>query len=111
MSDSFHHRTERRALGRPGSSREFRLGMSRASNQGEFPAMSEWTDDVETEEDPSRRHDVKRAVLGGVAGVALLVGPIALANALVPDGKNDDVKTEDAATGFSLVALQQQKHA
>jgi hypothetical protein len=39
-----------------------------------------------------------------------LVGPIALANALVPDGKNDDVKTEDAKSGTSLIALQQLKH-
>jgi len=73
--------------------------------------MSEWTDDVETDEEPARRHDVKRAVLGGVAGVALLVGPIALANAVVPDGEHDDVKTEDQAAGTSLIALQQQRHA
>jgi hypothetical protein len=85
--------------------------MTRASNQGEFPSMSEWTDDVETEEEPERRHDVKRAVLGGVAGVALLVGPIALANAVVPDDEHDDVKTEDQASGTSLIALQQQRHA
>jgi hypothetical protein len=85
--------------------------MTRASNQGEFPSMSEWTDDVETEEEPARRHDVKRAVLGGVAGVALLVGPIALANAVVPNDDHDDVKTEDEASGTSLIALQQQRHA
>jgi transglycosylase-like protein len=73
--------------------------------------MSEWTDDVETEEEPARRHDMKRAVLGGVAGVALLVGPIALANAVVPDGGNDDVKTEDQASQTSLVALKQMQTA
>jgi hypothetical protein len=74
--------------------------------------MSEWTDDVDTEEEESaRRHDVKRAVLGGVAGVALLVGPIALANAVVPDDEHDDVTTEDQASGTSLIALQQQRHA
>jgi hypothetical protein len=85
--------------------------MTRASYQGEFPSMSEWTDDVETDEEPERRHDVKRAVLGGVAGVALLVGPIALANAVVPDDDHDDVKTEDQASGTTLIALQQQHHA
>ena len=56
------------------------------------------TDDVAPPEDPARRtRRDQRAVLGGIAGVALLVGPIALANAVVPDGDDDDVTTEDQA--------------
>lgn len=45
----------------------------------------------------------RRAVLGGIAGVALLVGPVVLANAIVPDeGGTDQV---EATASPSLVAL------
>jgi Transglycosylase-like domain len=66
--------------------------------------MSEWTDDVEPEE-PRRRNDMRRAILGGVAGVTMLVAPIVLANAIVPE--DEDVQA-DATSERSLGALQQQ---
>jgi Transglycosylase-like domain len=66
--------------------------------------MSEWTDDVEPEE-PPRRNDARRAVLGGVAGVTMLVAPIVLANAIVPE--DNDVQTNTAAER-SLSALRSQ---
>ena len=68
--------------------------------------MSNWTEEQDTQEDPGRRkrNDAKRAVLGGIAGVALLVGPIALANSIIPDGEDSDVSTDEASS-TSLVAL------
>jgi hypothetical protein len=69
--------------------------------------MSEWTDDVEPEEQP-RRNDVRRAVLGGVAGVTMLVAPIVLANAIVPKD-DDDVQADDGTPDeTSRVALRRQ---
>jgi hypothetical protein len=70
--------------------------------------MSEWTDDVDPEEPRRRkRNDMRRAVLGGVAGVTMLVAPIVLANAIVPE--DEDVEA-DATTERSLAALQQTDH-
>jgi hypothetical protein len=49
----------------------------------------------------------RRAVIGGIAGIALLVGPVVLANAIVPGGDEpDSVEAADAET--SLVALRQE---
>jgi hypothetical protein len=81
--------------------------MERAPNQGDLRTMSDWTDEQGTQEDPGRhkRNDVRRAVLGGIAGVALLVGPIALANSIIPDdGDDGDVSTEETSAS-SLIAL------
>jgi hypothetical protein len=80
--------------------------MTRAPDQGELRTMSNWTDDMDTQGNPGRRkrNDARRAVLGGVAGVALLVGPIALANSIIPDGDDGDVSTEEASN-TTLVAL------
>ena len=68
--------------------------------------MSNWTEDVDTEGDPGRRkrNDARRAIIGGVAGVAMLVGPIALANSIIPDGDDSDVSTDEASS-TSLIAL------
>lgn len=68
--------------------------------------MSNWTEDVDTEGDPGRRkrNDARRAILGGIVGVAMLVGPIALANSIIPDGDDSDVSTEEASS-TSLIAL------
>jgi hypothetical protein len=68
--------------------------------------MSEWTDDLEPEDEP-RRNDVRRALLGGVAGVTMLVAPIVLANAVVPK-EEDDVQAEGAGTERATVALRRQ---
>ncbi|HMG44873.1 MAG TPA: transglycosylase family protein [Acidimicrobiales bacterium] len=68
--------------------------------------MSDWNGEQGTHDDHGRhkRNDVRRAILGGVAGVALLVGPIALANSIIPDGDDDRVATEDTPSP-SLIAL------
>jgi hypothetical protein len=72
--------------------------------------MSNWVDEQDTQEDPGRRkrNDARRAVIGGIAGVAMLVGPIALANSIIPDGDDTDVST-DQASSTSLIALRQRQ--
>ncbi|HEX6418766.1 MAG TPA: transglycosylase family protein [Acidimicrobiales bacterium] len=53
---------------------------------------------------PTRGNAARRGVIGGVAGIALLVGPVVLANVVVPaDAANDTVETAESDT--SLVAL------
>ncbi|HEX5947338.1 MAG TPA: transglycosylase family protein, partial [Acidimicrobiales bacterium] len=50
----------------------------------------------------------RRAVVGAVAGIALLVGPVALANVIVPGDDDQTEKVEaSAASDTSLVALRQ----
>ena len=67
--------------------------------------MSPRTDHPPRTDDPARSKSVRRAVVGGIAGVALLVGPVALANVIVPDdGKGDQVEAA-AESETSLVAL------
>jgi hypothetical protein len=67
--------------------------------------MSTRTDHPPSTDDSSRRKMVRRAVIGGAAGVALLVGPVALANLIVPDdGDSDRVEAAGEST-TSLIAL------
>lgn len=56
---------------------------------------SEWSEDEGEApiEEPSPGLSVRRAVLGGIAGVALLVGPVALSRVVVP---NDEADVEAA---------------
>jgi hypothetical protein len=57
-----------------------------------------------TDGGPSRAGGLRRAVIGGAAGVALLIGPVLVANAIVPaDSGDDTVTAPDSDT--SLVAL------
>ncbi|HEX6165278.1 MAG TPA: transglycosylase family protein [Acidimicrobiales bacterium] len=57
-----------------------------------------------TNDAPTRGNAARRGVIGGVAGIALLVGPVVLANVVVPaDAANDTVETAESDT--SLVAL------
>jgi hypothetical protein len=87
---------------------EFCLGVARAS-EGELRRIQPW-DDGSQDYDPfsddphSRRPDARRAVMGSVAGVAMLVVPIALANSIIPDNVGAGVSTEQASA-TSLVAL------
>jgi Transglycosylase-like domain len=74
--------------------------------------MRERTDHPPSPEASTRNANAtaRRAVVGGVAGGALLVGPVALANAIVP--KDDaagsaTVEAADAQQSTSLVALRQ----
>jgi hypothetical protein len=62
-----------------------------------------------SEDDPSRGRSARRAVLGGIAGVALLVGPVALANVIVPgDDGGDQVEAAAPESDTSLVALRRE---
>jgi hypothetical protein len=72
--------------------------------------MSERTDHPPSTEASPRRNVVRRAVIGGAAGVALLVGPVALANAIVPkdDDPNADRVEAAAESETSLVNLRRQ---
>jgi hypothetical protein len=71
--------------------------------------MSERTDHPPSTEASTRRNVVRRAVIGGAAGVALLVGPVALANVIVPkDDENTDRVEAAAESGTSLVNLRRQ---
>jgi hypothetical protein len=70
--------------------------------------MSQRTDHPPSPDDDSTTgRTARRAVIGGLAGIALLVGPVALANVMVPgeDSKGDQV--EASASDTSLVALRQ----
>jgi hypothetical protein len=70
------------------------------------------TDHPPSPEASARSATARRAVIGGAAGVALLVGPVALANALVPDAGASSNRVEAAsAQKTSLVALQQERQA
>jgi hypothetical protein len=62
------------------------------------------TEELVPQEDPGRhkRGDARRALLGGVVGLALLAGPIVLANTIIDDSGDGDVSTDEAAT--SLIA-------
>jgi Transglycosylase-like domain len=66
--------------------------------------MAQRTDHPPSTEDSASRAAVRRAVIGGAAGLALLVGPVILANAVVPDGGQDRVEAA-AESPSSLVAL------
>jgi hypothetical protein len=60
-----------------------------------------------TDDGRVRDNSVRRAVMGGAAGVALLVGPVLMANALVPDGSGgrDKVEASASESETSLIAL------
>jgi Transglycosylase-like domain len=74
--------------------------------------MSERTDHPPSTEASARPSVVRRAVIGGAAGVALLVGPVALANVIVPkDDANADRVEAAADSGTSLVNLRRQSDA
>jgi hypothetical protein len=62
------------------------------------------TDHPPSTDDSARRTTVRRAVIGGVAGVALLVGPVALANVVIPDDGGTD-RVEAAESDTSIIAL------
>jgi hypothetical protein len=74
--------------------------------------MRERTDHPPSPEASTRNTTARRAVVGGVAGVALLVGPVALANAIVPTSDADAAATRTGAPpeqNTSLVALRKAK--
>lgn len=55
-------------------------------------------------EEPARGLGVRRAFLGGVAGVALLVGPVGLAQAIVPENDVDvAIGGKDSANVFAAL--------
>jgi hypothetical protein len=53
--------------------------------------------DVEAEEQRKRRKDLRRAVVGGLAGIAMLATPIVLANTLVGNDDSADAEISSAA--------------
>lgn len=68
--------------------------------------MSDRTDHPPSPDDGSNRgRSARRAVAGGVAGIALLVGPVLVANALVPGEKDGKDAVEAAGSDTSIVAL------
>jgi Transglycosylase-like domain len=74
--------------------------------------MSDRTDHPPSTEDDSTRTTARRAVIGGVVGIALLVGPVALANVIVPSDDGDEGTVEAAAESqTSLVALRRNASA
>ena len=59
-----------------------------------------------TDDGQPRATAMRRAVIGGAAGIALLVGPVVLASAVVPaDADAGDVEAA-GASGTSMIALQ-----
>jgi hypothetical protein len=64
------------------------------------------------DDDSDRGKTARRAVAGGIAGIALLVGPVALANVVVPgDNESDAVEASAAESETSLVALRRSEAA
>jgi hypothetical protein len=63
------------------------------------------TDHPPSTEDSTTRLPRRRAIIGGVAGVALLVGPVLLANVIVPDDSGDDRVEAAAESETSMIAL------
>ena len=68
--------------------------------------MSERTEHPPKPGDATPRKTVRRAIIGGAVGLALLVGPVALATAVVPDD-NDGGRVDAASAGSetSLINL------
>jgi hypothetical protein len=62
--------------------------------------------DTSQGEPPRPKRGLRRAVLGSIAGVLLLVGPVALANAVVPDDGTNVEAADDHETSF-LAAVRQ----
>ena len=74
--------------------------------------MSDRTDHPPSTDDGSTGgRSARRAVIGGIAGIALLVGPVALANVIVPGGDESDKVEAAADTETSLVALRREAPA
>lgn len=62
--------------------------------------MSERTEHPPSAEGSTRGTVVRRSVIGGVVGAALLVGPVALANVIVPDDRGGDVEAAAPQVAF-----------
>jgi hypothetical protein len=100
----------RRVLGTPSTSQFPDGEPARVHNQGVFASMSEWTDDdiyndAEAEQDRQHSKNVRHAIIGSIAGVALLIGPIVLANAIV-SGDDPDVETSERAEPVAALKRQ-----
>ena len=67
--------------------------------------MAQPTDHPPSTQDSASRTAVRRAIIRGAAGLALLVGSVILANVVVPDSGQDRVEAA-AESQTSLVALQ-----
>jgi Transglycosylase-like domain len=67
--------------------------------------MAMRTDHPPSPDDPTRRSNLRRAVVGGAAGIALLVGPVALATVIVPGHDGQGSVEASADSPSSLVAL------
>ena len=63
------------------------------------------TDHPPSTEASARSQTARRAVIGGAAGVALLVGPVALANVIVPTDDADASNRVEAAAGERQTSL------
>jgi len=72
--------------------------------------MSERTDHPPSTEASTRQKVVRRGIIGGAAGVALLVGPVLLANVIVPrdDADADRVEASASESATSLINLRRQ---
>jgi hypothetical protein len=73
--------------------------------------MPERTDHPPSTNDPTRRTAARRAIIGGAAGVALLVGPVVLANLIVPSGSGHDRVEAAAGSDTSAIALRRDASA
>jgi hypothetical protein len=96
------------------------LGVARAT-EGELRAMPPWDETSDGRGGPGefdpfdnrgrrKRTDARRALFGSVAGVAMLVVPLALANSIIPEKDGDGVST-DQASATSVVAFQAEQTA
>ena len=107
VTDSFHqpHRTAR--AGAPLVALPLQIDPPDARANGRRATVRpQRTDHPPSTNDSARSTATRRAIIGGIAGVALLVGPVALANVIVPDDSADDRVEASAESETSLIALQ-----
>src|SRR6266545_5346874 len=105
---------QKRTLRSTPSLPEFCQGVARAT-EGELRAMPPWdggSDGFDPFDNRGRRKraDARRALFGSVAGVAMLVVPLALANSIIPEKDSGGVST-DQASATSVVALRAEQTA
>lgn len=73
--------------------------------------MSSRTDKPPSTDDSTSSPTVRRIVAGSIAGVALLVGPVALANVIVPGDESGDAVEAAAGSETSQVAARHRADA
>jgi hypothetical protein len=73
-------------------------GFQEADDTSSLPEDADSPSELALQDVPGRRkrHDGRRAIVGGIAGVVMLAAPLVLANTIIDDG-NDDGPTDETS--------------